>query len=202
MARVQVYYAHPGHRFSHANKALASEAQKVEGVDFLDLYASYPRFNINVDAEQDRLRDHDVIVFQYPVFWYATPALIKEWLDLVLEHGFAYGTGGDELTGKKMLLAVTAAGPEDAYRPEGYQHFDMRTFLTPMEQTARLCGMHFLPPYVLYSALKAPDDGALEPHVTGYRRLLESLLEDTFDYDAAKGIEVLGTDMLPLKAEA
>ena len=59
MAQLLVYYAHPGHRFSRVNKAMAAEAAKIDGITFVDLYAEYPRHNINVDKEQGRLVDHE-----------------------------------------------------------------------------------------------------------------------------------------------
>lgn len=202
MARILLLYAHPGHRHSHANRAMFRAAQEVEGITTLDLYAAYPRFDIRIDAEQARLLEHDVLLFQYPIFWYSSPSLVKEWLDLVLEHGFAYGEGGTRLAGKRMMLAVTTAGPEDAYSERGYQHFPLRSFLTPMEQTARLCKMRFLPPYVLYSALKAPREDTLDAHVAGYRQLLEALRDDRLDPDAMSGLDVLQAGNLPLLAEA
>lgn len=185
MPKLILYYAHPGQQFSTANAALWAEAQAVEGITRVDLYAEYPRFHINPDVEQDRLRAHDIILFQFPLFWYSSPSLVKEWQDIVLEHGFAYGSGGTALSGKSFGLALTAAGPEDAYRPKGYQHQYLRTFLTPLEQTARLCQMRFLPPYVLFGSLKAPDAGRLDPHVAGYRRLLEQLRDGNLARDAA-----------------
>ena len=138
------------------------------------------------------------MLFQYPLFWYSTPSLIKEWLDLVLEHGFAYGADGDKLTGRRLMLAVTAAGPADAYTPSGYQHYPLRSFLVPMEQTARLCHMHFSPPYVLYASLRAPAAGLVKPHVDGYRRLLEALRDDRYDFDAAEALDVVTSDTLPI----
>lgn len=53
------------------------------------------------------------------------------------------------------MVALTAGGSEEAYTAYGYQNYLLRAFLTPLEQTARLCSMNFLPPYVLFSALKA-----------------------------------------------
>jgi len=177
MARVIVYYVHPGQGFSQANAAMWKRAQSVERLTLVDLYAEYPRFDIDIVEEQERLLAHDVIVFQFPVFWYSTPSLLKEWQDLVLEYGFAYGTGGTALEGKAMQLAITVAGPEDAYRAQGYQHYPLRDFLRPLEQTARLCHMRFLPPYALYAALKAARHGPeqIEAHAAGYGRLLERL---------------------------
>ncbi len=201
MARLIVYYAHPGHKYSHVNRDMARAAAAIDGITFVDLYRDYPRFDVNVVIEQQRLLDHDVILFQFPMFWYSTPSIIKEWQDLVLEHGFAYGADGDKLEGKTMMLAVTAAGPEDAYAPGGYQHYPIRTFLTPLEQTARLCKMRFLAPYVLYASLRAPGAGLVEPHVNGYRRLLEAVRDDSYDFAAASDRDVIGFDSLPIRTE-
>lgn len=202
MAKLLVYYAHPGQQHSYTNREMATRTQLLEGITFVDLYAEYPRSNIDIDREQQRLLDHDVILFQFPLFWYSTPSLIKEWQDLVLEHGFAYGVGGDKLADKRMMLAITTAGPEDAYAQDGYQHFPLRTFLTPLEQTARLCKMHFTPPYVLFSSLKAPGDGRVEPHAGGYVQLLEAVRDDRFDFAKADAEELLQYDTLPLRQEA
>lgn len=201
MASLIVYYAHPGHRHSQVNRYMADAAQQVEGITFVDLYRDYPRFHIDVDVEQQRLLDHDVILFQFPMFWYSTPSIIKEWEDLVLEHGFAYGAGGDKLAGKHLVLAITAAGPAEAYTAAGYQHYPIRTFLTPLEQTARLCNMHFSAPYLLYGSLRAPGEGAVQPHVDGYRKLLEAIRDDRFDFSAAQSMDVIDADHLPLTAE-
>lgn len=201
MARLLVYYAHPGHKHSHANRAMVAQAKEVEGIDFIDLYAAYPRFDIDIDREQRRLRDHDVLLLQFPLFWYSTPSLVKEWIDLVLEHGFAYGSGGDALQGKRMMLALTAAGPEDAYTPDGYQHYPLRTFLTPLEQTARLCQMSFESPYVLHASLRAPAEGLVQPHADGYRRLLEAIRDDRYDFEAAARRDIVGFDSLPIRSQ-
>lgn len=202
MAKLIVYYAHPGHRHSNVNRVLAKRAKAIDGITFVDLYAEYPRFEIRVDKEQQRLRDHDVILFQFPMFWYSSPSLIKEWQDLVLEHGFAYGLNGEALKGKRMMLAVSASGPEDAYAPTGYQRFPIRTFLTPFERTASLCHMSFTPPYVLFAALAAPAAGLVTPHADGYQRLLEAVRDDRFDFDAANKRDVLLFDSLPIRDKA
>jgi putative NADPH-quinone reductase len=202
MAKLIVYYAHPGHKYSHVNRVMAAVAAKVDSITFIDLYHDYPRYDIDVNVEQRRLLEHDAILFQFPLFWYSTPSFIKEWQDLVLEHGFAYGSGGDRLEGKRLMLAVSAAGPEDAYTHDGFQKFPIRTFLTPLEQTANLCGMRFSAPYVLYSALKAPMEGQVDPHVDGYRKMLEAIRDDRYDFSEAEAMEVTDFSNLPIRAEA
>ncbi|MBV7394058.1 NAD(P)H-dependent oxidoreductase [Mameliella sediminis] len=192
MAKVLHIFAHPGRGSSRINMAQWSAAQAVDGITSLDLYAIYPRYDIDIEVEQQRLLDHDLVLLQFPLFWYSAPALVKEWIDLTFEHGFAYGHDGDRLKGKSLMLALSAGGPQDAYNPEGYQHFPLRTFLTPFEQTARLCQMHFLPPYVQYGALRA--DPA--PHAKGFATLLKALRDDRLDLPRAP--EVLTHDTLPL----
>ncbi|MCB1742872.1 MAG: NAD(P)H-dependent oxidoreductase [Gammaproteobacteria bacterium] len=198
MTPVIVYYAHPGHKHSHVNRHMARSASNVAGIHFVDLYRDYPRFDIDIEIEQQRLLDHDVIVFQFPIFWYSTPSIVKEWQDLVLEHGFAYGTDGNRLQDKCLMLAVTTAGPEEAYTHRGYQHYPLRTFLTPLEQTARLCKMRFLAPYVLHSSLNAPSVGQVEPHVAGYVALLEAIRDGRYDLEAAEAMDVVRFDTLPI----
>jgi putative NADPH-quinone reductase len=191
MARTIVYYAHPGHRYSRVNKEMARVAESREDVTFVDLYKEYPRTNINVDKEQERLLSHDVIIFQHPLFWYSVPSLVKEWIDLVLEHGFAFGHGGDKLSGKILMNAISAAGPDSAYTNEGYQHYPLRTFLTPLEQTARLCHMRYAAPYVLYSALNVSETEGIPAHVNGYMAMLNAICSDQYDLDKACAAEVI-----------
>lgn len=172
--RILVLLAHPARRRSRANAALTAAARQVEGVRLHDLYEAYPDFLIDVEAEQALLLEHDVIVFQHPVYWYSSPAILKEWQDLVLEHGFAYGREGTALAGKSLLSAVTAGGGEAAYRPDGMNRHAIEEFLRPFEATARLCHMRWLPPFVLHGThlLEPP---ALERHAGAYAALLHRL---------------------------
>ena len=178
MKKLLVNYAHPGQRHSQINNAMAQEAQSIDGLSFIDLYAWYPSLMIDIDQEQQRLRDHDLIVFQFPLFWSSAPALVKEWLDLVLEPGFAWGAGGDKLVGKKVMLAITAGSPQAAYSKTGVQGADLADFLLPLHRAFELCQMTCLPPYVLFDA-----QGLFEPdgtrrhmaHIAGYGRLLRTL---------------------------
>lgn len=197
MASVIVYYIHPGQPHSRSNRAMQRRLQTVDGIERVDLYSEYPRFNINIDNEQQRLKDHDVVVFQFPVFWYSGPSLLKEWIDLVLEYGFAYGANGNSLAGKKLLLAVTAGGPQQAYSTTGYQNHSLRTFLTPFQQTATLCKMEFLPPYVLFDSLKTQDTARIDQHAAGFVQLIEALRDDRYQLTDAAQLETVGFDDIP-----
>tara|TARA_Y100001956_G_scaffold82049_1_gene101511 strand:+ start:2156 stop:2776 length:621 start_codon:yes stop_codon:yes gene_type:complete len=199
--RVLVLYAHPSPRRSEINQPLFKAAQDIEGVTAVDLYYDYPTYNINIDREQQRLREHDVIIFQFPLYWYSTPSILKEWQDLVLEYGFAYGSEGTELHGKKFLCSLTAGGKEDAYQTSGYNHFTIRQLLHPLEQMASLTGMQYLAPFALFGARTAKEDGRIDHHVKEWKKLLTALVRNDFDYQNAANVEKLSMCLADVQTE-
>lgn len=193
--RILVLLAHPVLERSRVNKRLAAVAQEVEGVHLHDLYEIYPSFHLNVKREQQLLEAHDVIVFQHPFYWYSTPAILKEWQDLVLEHNWAYGSKGHHLKGKLTFNALSTGGPEQAYRAEGSNKFTIRQLLAPWEQTANLCQMRYLAPFVVHSALRLETEEHTRPAVHDYRRLLEALRDDRVDLEKASKLERLNAPL-------
>ena len=190
MSRVLILFAHPALEKSRVHRRLVREAAAVDGITFHDLYEDYPDFDIDVAREQQLLLDHDLILFQHPFYWYSAPALIKQWEDLVLEHGWAYGSQGNMLRGKGLGCILTTGGAATAYQPEGYNRFTIGQFLAPIEQTARLCKMTYLPPYVIHGTHRM-DAGDIEAAGGGYRRLLLALRDDQLDGAALAGVETL-----------
>jgi putative NADPH-quinone reductase len=174
---------------------MAQVARSVADITFVDLYAEYPSFGIDIDVEQRRLLDHDVIAFQFPLFWYSTPSLLKEWQDLVLEYGFAYGPGGTRLHGKHLVPVVTTGGEREVYEMGLQDTVDIRTLLSPLQRTAQVCGMTYVPPFVLFGALSANLDGRVSRHLDAYRDLLEALRDDDLDLDAALCRRILDDDL-------
>ena len=140
--------------------------------------------DIDISREQALLTAADAVVLQHPFFWYSTPALVKQWEDLVLEHGWAYGGGGNALQGKSFLSVITTGGGQDAYHAEGHNRFSIRELLAPIEQTVRLCGMRYLSPFVVFGSHGMSDD-AIARHEGDYRRVIEALRDGTLDLDAA-----------------
>ncbi len=178
--QILVLAAHPKHSQSIAQKALTAAAQAVRGVTFRDLYALYPGFNIDAAAEQALLRTHDLIVLQHPFYWYSSPALIKEWLDIVLESGWAYGPGGDMMHGKYMMTALSTGGAENFYHHDGRNRFTIEELLSPFNQTAYLCGMAYLKPFVVFQGRKLMATH-LENEAARYGTLLDGLAHGRID---------------------
>jgi len=171
-AEILVLVAHPELEQSRANRRLldAALAQQQGGnrrVAVRDLYALYPDYLVDVDAEQAALAAAQLVVWQHPIRWYGMPPLMKLWCDDVLAFGWAYGPGGGALRGKDVWLVASTGGAEDSYRPEGYNRYFFDAFLPPYEQTAALCGMRFLPPLVLHGAHRV-SDGELAEHAQSY----------------------------------
>jgi glutathione-regulated potassium-efflux system ancillary protein KefG len=150
------------------------------GVTVRDLYAEYPDLLIDARREQAVLVEHDVLVLQHPLYWYSAPAIVKEWLDIVLEHGWAYGPGGDRLHGKYLMNAVSTGGPQEAYHGQGRNRFPVRSLLAPFDQTAYLCGMAWLEPFVIHAGRKL-DAAALSSRAERYRDLLVGLRDGRLD---------------------
>ncbi|MCG8344590.1 MAG: NAD(P)H-dependent oxidoreductase [Chlorobiales bacterium] len=188
--KVLVVFTHPALEKSRVNRALIERAAAIDGVTFHDLYELYPEMDIDVKAEQEMLREHDVILFQYPFFLFSVPALLKEWMDLVLVHGWAFGRNGNALKGKWVCHVITTGGSKASYSKEGYNRFTMRELLAPFEQTASLCGMHYLPPYVIHGTNVMTKEG-IEEHAKHYQAMLRLLADQAFDPDGLGGMDNL-----------
>jgi glutathione-regulated potassium-efflux system ancillary protein KefG len=182
--RVLILFAHPALEKSRCNRRLVEAVRSLPDVTLNDLYQHYPDLDIDVPREQQLLVEHDIVVMQHPFYWYSTPALLKEWQDLVLEHGWAYGHHGTALRGKTLLTAITAGGSEEAYCRAGHNGYTIREFLVPIERTAALCGMTYLPPFVVHGTHSLREEEMLR-HAADYRRVVEALRDDTLDPAAA-----------------
>lgn len=185
--RILIVYAHAMPHASRVNRALIEAARALPNVTVQDLYETYPDFHIDVAREQALLAAADLVVFQHPIQWYGMPALLKEWVDLVLEVGWAYGEGGTALKDKGYLLSVTTGSPADAYHETGLHGWPFGAFLPPFRQTAELCGMRWLPPFILHGARQVPQ-AAVDAHVANYLELLSAYPQWPLPHDAAAGM--------------
>lgn len=103
MNKIYVLVFHPRLESSKVNSFLLKAFLTREDIVVKDMYELYPDFNIDVLKEQQDLLDADLVIIQHPFYWYSAPPLVIQWIDLVLEHGWAYGRGGNKLQDKKIL---------------------------------------------------------------------------------------------------
>ncbi|MFN8761006.1 MAG: NAD(P)H-dependent oxidoreductase [Burkholderiales bacterium] len=154
MMKILVNVFHPQLATSRVNRRWVEALESHGGIHVNKLYEHYPDWNIDVAFEQSLLLAHDRIVFQHPFWWYSTPPLMKKWLDDVLTYGWAYGPGGVALQGKDWVSAISSGGPADSYQSGGYNNYSMSELLKPLQQTANLIGMKFLPPFILHGTVQ------------------------------------------------
>ena len=178
--KILVLHAHPRLSSSVVQRAMLRAIEGLDDVTLVDLYAEYPDFAIDVAKEQQRLLHHDVIVLQHPFYWYSSPAIIKEWQDLVLENGWAYGPGGTRLAGRFLMQAISTGGPEQVYHAQGRNRFEVTELLAPFNQTAYLCSMAYLAPFVIYSGRRM-SPAELSTATESYRDLIVGLRDGTID---------------------
>lgn len=144
---------HPHLEASTVNKTWMNRLSQEKDITVHDLYGAYPNGIIDVEKEQRLLSDHDRIVFQFPIYWYSSPSLLKQWEDDVLTYGWAYGSKGTKLHGKDFLLAVSMGAPETSYQAGGEFNVTISELVRPFQATASLIGMHFLPIFKQFGAL-------------------------------------------------
>lgn len=156
MSKVLIISGHPSLGQSSANSVVLEEVKKLlPEVEISQLDALYPDFNINVEAEQAKLTAADVIVWQFPVHWFSIPALLKKWLDDVFTYGFAYGSTGDKLHGKKLILSATVGSAAENYVDSETSNSIQQLF-KPLFQSASFSGMVNAEPVVSYGMLYLP----------------------------------------------
>ncbi|MBA9072171.1 glutathione-regulated potassium-efflux system ancillary protein KefG [Flavobacterium gossypii] len=181
--KILIVFAHPLFEKSFANKILAEHIPPSKNITFHDLYEIYPEFDINVKYEQELLKNHDIIIWQHPMYWYSCPPLLKQWIDMVLEYGWAYGKNGLALQDKIIFQAITTGANMENYSTEGDNLFTLPELLRPFSQTAKVCRMEYLPPFVIHGTHKMEEETYYE-HGASYARLLNYL--ETNEIDAKK----------------
>lgn len=162
--KILVIQAHDDMKISRVNKRFSKEIEALENVEIRDLKALYPDYKIDVEAEQNAIRNADKIVFQFPMFWFNAPSILKEWMDKVYSIGFAFdvsekGYERRELAGKEFMLAVSMGGHEAAYDGD-YKSVD--ECLTPYIYTSKFCGMKVTKPFYTYRAMQNLSDEKLD----------------------------------------
>jgi len=183
--KILIIFAHPRFEKSVNNSLLIHKIGESREITFHDLYEKYPDFNIDIEFEKKLLTDHEIIIWQHPFYWYSAPALLKQWIDLVLEFGWAYGPGGNALEDKIVFNSITSGGQRSAYNREGYNRFTVKELLAPFDQTAFLCKMIYLPPFVLHGTHRILKEELIQT-VDLYKNMLNKFINDDFSVNEIK----------------
>lgn len=172
---------HPNLKESRVNKVFAETIDKEENVKVRSMYDIYPNGNIDVAREHEFLLDADRIVLQFPFYWYSAPSLLKEWEDKVLDYGWAFGTDGDKLHNKELLIATTTGA--DGYSRGGEVKYSVEELLRPFQAANNLIGTRYLKPFIINNSM-AIDANQIEKYAKEYANYTTNPeLEGLGDYE-------------------
>lgn len=144
MKNILIVSGHTNLNDSIANKKILQELSKrLPDAEIDYLSKLYPDYKIDVAKEQNKLLKADIIVLQYPVFWYSMPSLLEKWMEETFKHGFSHGSTGDKLKGKKVIVSLTTGAPIQAYN-------NIDDFLNPIKASCKLCQMEYVGNIVTY----------------------------------------------------
>lgn len=174
-----VLFAHPRFENSRIHQSLLNHIKHLPGLRIHDLYELYPEFNIDVAYEQELLLEHDLIIWMHPFYWYSAPPIMKQWIDLVLQHGWAYGKNGTALKGKTIFNCISSGGAEQSYSEDGFHGYTVHEFLRPFERTATLCNLNYLPPFFVHGSFKITNED-LEEHGKRYHNAVRFLSQEKY----------------------
>ncbi|USS87137.1 NAD(P)H-dependent oxidoreductase [Fructilactobacillus cliffordii] len=104
---------------------------------------------LDVASEQQMLLQADRIIFQFPMYWYSAPALLKQWEDDVLTRAFTFASEQGKLADKQLGIVTSLGYPEQEFQAGGTEGFSISEVLTPYRALAHRAGMQFLKPLVI-----------------------------------------------------
>lgn len=176
-----VIVTHPNIEASNWNKAWVEALQEHGNITIHELYKTYPDEKIDVSREQQLIEAHDRIIFQYPLYWYNTPPLLKKWFDSVLLYGWAYGPDGNKTAGKEIGVAISTYGTEESYQSTGFNRYTLEEILRPIEALAHFISATYLPHFSLNDTSNVNDE-----------RLAQSSIDYVHHLKTVKPVVVVG----------
>ncbi len=137
-------------------------------------------FAQDVAAEMEKLRWCDLLIFQFPLWWFGLPGILKGWVDRVFAMGFAYGGGRwysqGPFVGKRAMLCLTTGGPATTYGPDGLNG-DIHQILFPIQHgMLYFTGFSVLPPFIAWSVARV-DDAQRRAYLQAWGERIRSLSE-------------------------
>lgn len=140
-----VIISHPDYQQSMGQQFLKESSQQLTDVTLHHLDQHYPTGQVDVAQEIQLLKEHDRIIFQFPLYWYSSPGLLKSWQDQVLSALPSQG-----LREKELGLVVSVGVKASAYRSGGSVGFSLDDFMRPFQGIATYFHMTYLPVMGIY----------------------------------------------------
>ena len=148
--------AGPGDVTARANPALFDLGREQWNASTNGLFAA------DIRRELARVQAADLLILQFPLWWYSVPAILKGWIDRVFAYGSTYGPGktwdAGVMRGKRAMLSITTSAPAETFLPDG-KNGDMARMLWPLHAGVfGVCGYSVLAPFVAHAVAYVPPE--------------------------------------------
>jgi len=165
-----IIVVHPDIENSVINKRWVKELEKFpEQFHVHQLHKVYPTQQIDIEAEQKLLEEHDHVILQFPYYWFNSPGFLKRWMDEVFTHGWAYGSqSGHKLKDKKIALAITLGLKEEEVQPGATYKYSLEGMTRPFELTFEYLKADYRPLFAYYGMTYNPSEEWVERSVPMY----------------------------------
>ncbi|KAG7482960.1 hypothetical protein JOB18_035133 [Solea senegalensis] len=139
------------------------------------------RLSDDIVAEQCKVMEAELVIFQFPMYWFSVPAIMKGWMDRVLTQGFAFSLKNMYDKGvfkdKKAMLTFSTAATQKMFQPDGING-DINITLWPLQNgTLHFCGFQVLAPQIFWSPAHCPP-GVRTAMLQGWQSRLKGLLAE------------------------
>lgn len=171
MKKTLIIFSHSYFENSKVNKALLEsikDEKSVEVRNLDELYGSDTK-NIDVKTEQLALEQADKIIFQFPLFWYSTPAMLKAYMDLVLTYGWAHGSKTKALKDKEFAMILSAGANKENFSSRN--NTELETILSPLTLSMKFCQLQIKDNFEIFSASSLNQD-ELNEYIKNYKEFL------------------------------
>ncbi len=144
--------------------------------------AEHDGFSADIEAEIEKLEWSDLVIFQFPLWWFGLPATLKGWVDRVFAMGRVYGGGrfyeNGVFKGKKALLSVTMGGPEEIYVKDGWNG-DLDAILRPIHRgILEFTGFSVLAPQKVFGPARMSEQQRVD-ELTRYGERLKTIFSES-----------------------
>lgn len=167
-----IILAHPDIKKSKINNALCESIKNMPNITLHNLYETYPNAKIDPSKEMELLKSHDKIVFQFPLYWFSSPSILKEWEDVVFS-AILYSKEPKLLSGKTFQIVTSVGSPKEKYTADGRNQKNIEEILTPMSLSAIYLGMKTQEAFCVYNAMGMTDE-LLSESIPHYKKIFQN----------------------------
>ena len=144
MEQILIVSGHTDLSQSVINKQILENlSSKLPKAEIIKLDQLYPDFKIDTKKEQERLLNKNIIICQFPMFWFSAPSILERYIEQTFTHGFSHGSTGDKLKGKKLIISCTIGAPEELYQKDGLFGFKSEDYFHMFKSLCALTQMKF-----------------------------------------------------------